>query len=365
MKTLNNLLSRGHYVNGKLLNNANKNFISTQSTFVDGYPIKIMDPISSLPNIVDSFVEVTEYNELLGAHKITKRQPSVTHILIGNNKVYNHYLAYVTYKLNVLLEHKKYDEFWKFALLVMKRSSVFKAVMLHEVKPHWHREMNMKELYLLMNKYNIMCELLPKELKHHRVYLPKVIDPSTGLVTKYRPLGVPTLTWRLYLHTWNYFLMIFLHKVIPNYQHGFYHSRGTKTAWEQVLLEGINAKNIYEFDLEQFFPSVNSSQLTWQLKAHGVPNHIANYLFDMNLSYPRISSLDESKMTETNALHKAELDSLGLLHNNPGGKPTMPNLAKSTTVNLAEVDHHDPSQSYGIEPENWRHSDKKVKNNLA
>jgi hypothetical protein len=93
----------------------------------------------------------------------------------------------------VLAHAGKNEEYWEFALNVARKSSVFKTIMLHELKPHWHREMNMKELYILINKYNTMIETLPKDLKYRRVYIPKTYDPETGLVIKYRPLGVPTV----------------------------------------------------------------------------------------------------------------------------------------------------------------------------
>lgn len=213
----------------------------------------------------------------------------------------------------------------------MRTSSVFKTMMLYEVCPHWHRDMNMKELYLIINKYNKYVEDMPTNLKHRRVYLPKLIDPVTGIITKYRPLGVPTLAWRIYLHTWQFFLMIFLQHRIPSFQHGFYKGRGTKTAWEEVLLKTINAKNIYEFDFEQFFPSVNASMLESLLHRKGMPKEISNYLMDLNLSYPNVKTLDETKLDETNSLYKAELDHIGLLHTKFKEEFSVPNFVLNQT----------------------------------
>lgn len=304
------------------LNNATKEF----GQFEDLNPMFTMDPISRFPNILDSFIEVTEYNETLKAYGIKKRNPSTLHLSIGANKSMNYYLDYIVFQLNKLLAKEKNKEFWEFSLRLMRNSSVFKTMMLHEVCPHWHREMNMKELYLIINKYNKYLEEMPTNLKHKRVYLPKLIDPETGVITKYRPLGVPTLAWRLYLHTWQFFLMIFLQNRIPSFQHGFYKGRGTKTAWEEVLLKTVNAKNIYEFDFEQFFPSVNASMLSALLLRKGMPKDISNYLLDLHLSYPEVKTLDENKLDETNSLYKAELDHIGLLHTKFKSEFSVPNF---------------------------------------
>lgn len=302
---------------------------------MDKHPIGYMDPISKLPNIMDSFVEIEGYDEILKKHDIKKRKPSILHLKTTGDKTRTNYTIYMTSYLNELLVRGDHEKFWNTSLLLMRRSSVFKSIMFWELSPNWHREMNMKEVYMLINKYNTYAEELPRDLKHRRVYLPKVINEQ-GIVVKYRPLGVPTMAWRLYLHAWQYFLMIYLQKEIPNFQHGFYKGRGTKTAWESVLTKVVYAKSIYEFDLEQFFPSVNASQMSYMLSQAGMPKSISDYLLDVSLSYPRVDSLDESKLDESNALFKAELDSLGLLHteSKPFQQPivTQPNWGSDDTV---------------------------------
>lgn len=89
------------------LNNATKEF----GKFEDQNPWYTMDPISRFPNILDSFVEVTEYNETLKAYGIKKRNPSILHLSIGANKSMNYYLDYVVGHLNDLLQANKNKEF--------------------------------------------------------------------------------------------------------------------------------------------------------------------------------------------------------------------------------------------------------------
>jgi len=273
-----------------------------------------IDPMTRFPNILDSQVIVKTDNSLFEMHGIAKKIPKDLHLVKGENQDYNEYLDYIVYRLNALRTSP--DKYWKFARFVACRSNTFKALMLHEVFPHWHRDMNLKELYLLVRKYNLMWDTLPANLKYRRVYIPKKVDEQ-GNVLKWRPLGVPTTAWRLYLHSWQAFLMIFLQDQISDDQHGFYKGRGTKTAWEAVLTKVIDSPNIYEFDLKGFFPSVNVGYCVNILRNLGLPDDLANHLFDISLSYPNVKSLDESKLDETNALFKAELDDLGLLRTEP------------------------------------------------
>jgi hypothetical protein len=189
---------------------------------------KMIFPVSKIPNILDSFVEVDGDSELHAKHGLKKRLPSILHLAANApTRSMNRYIARVQFKLN-RLTHRG-SAFWDFALRVARRSNVFAAIMLAEVNPHWHREYNMKQLYILINYYNLFWSTLPTGLKFKRTYIPKKYD-SEGNVIKYRPLGVPTVAWRNYLHSWQQFLMIFLRDRISQHQHGFYKGRGTKTA---------------------------------------------------------------------------------------------------------------------------------------
>jgi len=48
--------------------------------------------------------------------------------------------------------------------------------------------------------------------------------------SKYRPLGVPTLEWRIYLGLINKFLQLYKENEPQTYQHAFMPGRGTLTA---------------------------------------------------------------------------------------------------------------------------------------
>jgi hypothetical protein len=134
-------------------------------------------PISRIPNILDSFVEVVGDNRLFFEHGVKKRVASRLHIVKGGNTQINRYLGYVDLKLRSLVGRP--GLFWDFAQKVMSRSNTFKALMLFEMYPHFHRDMNLKELYLLVIKYNELIETNAVHILHRRVYIPKKRDPET------------------------------------------------------------------------------------------------------------------------------------------------------------------------------------------
>jgi hypothetical protein len=125
-------------------------------------------------------------------------------------------------------------------------------------------------------------------LKHHRAYLPKG--------DTYRPLGVPTLTWRIYTNLWLTMLNGFY--TVHSYQQGFVPHRGTLTAWKKVSHHVLDSSNIYEVDFKGFFPSIKPSLVSLFLNSKGCPKYLTDYLLDLGTSYPSPKSLDSSKLDE-------------------------------------------------------------------
>jgi hypothetical protein len=130
-------------------------------------------------------------------------------------------------------------------------------------------------------------------MEYHRVYIPK--DGDT-----WRPLGVPTLEWRIALHMWNNMLWWFIKDryILPS-QHGFIPNRGCLTAWKEILQSKIlDHKYIYECDLKQFFPTVSIKDISRRLADLGMPKWEIDWVEDLNKSQPILShecKLDESK----------------------------------------------------------------------
>jgi retron-type reverse transcriptase len=60
---------------------------------------------------------------------------------------------------------------------------------------------------------------------------------------------------------------------------------------------------VYEFDLKQFFPSVNILRIAGVLRDLGVPKDFVDYIFEINQSYPTLPK--DKLMDETDSIKKA------------------------------------------------------------
>lgn len=186
-----------------------------------------------------------------------------------------------------------------------------------------------------------MRKTLNKYIDFKRVYIQKNDKVS------WRPLGVPTLVWRVYLHIINQFLVLILEKKVHKEQHGFRPFKGTLTAWVEVLKLVNRYKYIYEFDYKSFFPNLDVHAISHVLRCHNVSEEWVDLIERLNNSTPKLPSdlkLDEAE-SEINSEYiehirwekaednEADLGMLGeygedwIVKGVPQGAPTSPFLS--------------------------------------
>lgn len=158
-------------------------------------------------------------------------------------------------------------------------SSSYLSICYNAVVPRWYKTEPLGKVIYDLKRVNTLDIM---KYCYKMVFIPKVEGSS-----EMRPLGVPTVYWRVYLHAWNNILLIWLSPLIPKCQHGFFPKRGTKTAWEQIYNEVLDSPNIYEFDLRKFFDSVNLKYLTNILEVLDVPKGLIDMLMNCNRAYPK------------------------------------------------------------------------------
>lgn len=154
---------------------------------------------------------LSEYHPIFAEAGITKREHSPelkTFPYI--NKSLNRYIDHQFLRLNKAKTNPHL--FWRIAEQLLKRSSSFMTLCLHETSPGWHRNQPYSKIWRAVRGAR---ELDFSKYEHYLVAIAK-----NGITNEKRYLNVPTLSWRLYLHGLNKILMVWLECDPTLHQHG-------------------------------------------------------------------------------------------------------------------------------------------------
>lgn len=255
---------------------------------------KILDTgWSSIPNCAKFRLDERKLDPRwlsLGIEKKVKIDPVITEYKNGKMN------QYMKYQIKRLYNMKSDPvKFWKTCKLILLYSSVFRVSAINHVCTNWYKSMEYYKILRANKKVDKIIKTDNWSIVYHRVYIPKK--------NTFRPLGVPTLEWRIYLHMINNFMHMFVKDYLLPSQHGFIPGRGTLSAWKEIMTKAISKPYIYECDLKQFFPSVNVSKLGKLLETDlKVPLTISTGLFELNSSLPILPKevkLNENYTQET------------------------------------------------------------------
>jgi hypothetical protein len=168
----------------------------------------------------------------------------------------------------------------------MSHSWSFKISCLNSWNPIWYKTISLKEL---QNIWKGLWKIL--SLQELKPLVQNVwIESPKG---KWRQLGIPNKSWRLYLHMLNMFLTYIYEPQLPKtIYHGFIYNRGCKSWWEN-LLWGPWLKtysNLIELDFSSGFPNLSILTVKESLEKSGLlPQNIINLIITHLNCSPKVA----------------------------------------------------------------------------
>jgi len=250
---------------------------------------------AKIPNCEKFVIKLNEYDlRWAKAGMQVRLTPDIT-ITPHVNRNMNRYMKYQMKRLKRHIHNPSL--YWKIAIWLIKHSMCFRVSAINKVFPNWHRNIPFWKVYQINRKAQAIIDEDHTDAKFVRVYIPK--DKT------YRPLGVPYPEWRLVTHMYNNMLKVFLSQHYLNSQHGYIPRRGTLTAWKEIVRTVLDKQNIYECDLQQFFPSVHVNRISEILFNIGMPKALVYRLENWNRCNP---ILPENEKLDETRYHLSEQD---------------------------------------------------------
>lgn len=167
------------------------------------------------------------------------------------------------YKLLRLYRKKGWiTSYWKICLDLLTHDWNYKLACLNSWDPLWYKTKTLNNLSQLWKGLNSILSLETLNCPIQNVWIE---SPKN----KWRQLGIPPQSWRLYWHAINQFLSYIYEPLLPKEQYdGFIFNRGCKSWWESVLWTPLlkTYSSIIELDFSSGFPNLHRYYVVKALK---------------------------------------------------------------------------------------------------
>jgi len=240
-------------------------------------------PWKPLPSISEFECKLSLYDWLFLIFGYSKRYKPTLECKQWKNNSANRYIDYMFKRLSKQVSLGKFNGAGK-TMWVLMRSSAYQTCCFNYVLKNWHRELKWSHVKIIMKELKTLCEWQATRIKYYRVYLK---EPN-----KVRPLGVPTLAWRVYLHMYNNLIVQWRLVSEGEKQHAYLPRRGVITAWERLIDRLTNAPNIYEADYQGFFNNITHRAIAEELWKMGLPKYEIEIAMKLNKSLPILQNED-------------------------------------------------------------------------
>jgi len=243
-------------------------------------------------------------------------------VIRANKYLYRQWKRFI----KLVKEENIHGSFRVFKFLV-KDSLSFRVYWINKVARGWYYNLSENRLKGILSVLDRTIYNWDPNLNSVRKYIPKSDN-------RVRPIGVPSLHFRIVTAMWANYLQYVINPKLDYHQNGFRPEKSTATAMKSIWENSKKYEIMFEFDLVSFFNKVELSVVYKVLKSYGLPLGFINYVNWINSTPPKIfkDQLDPTDQEIKKTISKFEgginketehLDKIGL----PQGLAWSPILA--------------------------------------
>lgn len=209
-----------------------------------------------LPNSVFLGIIQLGVNDIAEIFGLSKKERQIHNVKSPRVSRANKYMITQYKRLEKAASDHDIERFDAISDVLLRKSKVYSYIGMCRVAYSWYF-MKRATIRKVMKTLNIIRENRSGKVIYDRIWIPKGND-------KYgRPLGVPTLEWRI----WSWMNLSIMEIWItstgqkPRWQHGGLSRRGVGTAWTALFESLAKYKYIYEFDIKGFFNNITHESI--------------------------------------------------------------------------------------------------------
>jgi len=247
-------------------------------------------PFKWIPSCAGFKVELEGWDWLfsLFGREVRNRNQEVKMINWRNGRA-NRHLFVMFLRLSKLRDRGDMVGYWKLGWKLM-RSRSYVIASFNYVYQNWARNMTLSESIKIVEGTLSLCKSRATNIKFHRTYIPKKASEPLSEENA-RPLGVPSPSWRVYLHMLNN-LIVWSRSGKEGTQHAYIPGRGVLTAWQDVMANLPKWDYVYEFDLKGYFDNVSHRGIEDRLLSWGWSHEEVKLISGLMKSLPKLKSKD-------------------------------------------------------------------------
>jgi hypothetical protein len=178
----------------------------------------------------------------------------------------NSYLRKQYKRLQRYLDNGELSRYEKLSMTMIQRSEVYRLALYCHKKPDWYYGIKGTEAKALWRSVTKILKEWNTNVDITRVWIPKKLERYG------RPLGVPSIEWRIVPAMVLNFMQGIYKKAEFKSQHGGMPFRGTKTFIEDMLERGFyKARYVWEFDFKGYFNNITHESVLRHLREIDMP----------------------------------------------------------------------------------------------